>query len=176
MRVLDRVLAVVLAALLFVAGALTVLEVAWAAIGKRGQLLAPYETWADYLRTHTWSSGPVVAGCVVVALVGLVLLLEELKPRRPGLLAVHSDDETLTVGLARRSLSRGLATAAADVDGISEASAIIGKRRAAITAVSALRDVTGLQQHVQDQMQAWIDGLNLVSPPRLTVTVKQKEH
>jgi hypothetical protein len=62
------------------------------------------------------------------------------------------------------------------VDGISEASAIIGKRRAAVTAVSALRDVTGLQQHVQDQMQAWIDGLNLVSPPRLTVTVKQKVH
>jgi len=177
MKVFDRVLAVVLAVALFAAGVVSALEIGWTAgLGKSGHLLVPYESAREFLRTHTWDAAAVRGICLAAAAVGLLLLAAQLKPRRPGLLAVHAgDDPAVTVGVARRSLSRGLAAAATDVDGISGASAKIGGRRAKVTATSELRDVDGLQPRLQTHLEEWIAGLRLIRPPRLSVHVKQKE-
>jgi hypothetical protein len=174
MRTLNRVLAVLLALALLVLGVLVAVEVAHSALGRPGHLVLPYEPLARFGRERSWGSAPVLAITAGTLVLGLLLLVAQLVPRRPGLLTVATGDPAVVAGIARRPLSRALAAAATDVDGISRATATVRKRRARVVATSLVRDTTGLPERTQRHLQEWVDGLGLVQAPSLHVQVKQK--
>jgi hypothetical protein len=82
MRTLDRILAIVLGLAGFAFGVLVVAEVINAAF-SRPPLLLPYRDAAAFLRERPWSDGVIVAVAALLLAAGLLLLIAELKPRRP---------------------------------------------------------------------------------------------
>ncbi len=81
MRVFNRLLVLVLGVALAVAGVLVVVEAIWAWAGS-GPVGAFVGQWIATFRTTPWSAPIVIAISVAVAVVGLVLLLAELRPQR----------------------------------------------------------------------------------------------
>lgn len=176
MRVLDRVLAVLLALAFAVVGVLVIIDVVAAAFGHSGaDAPVPYERPDRWLHGHTWSATPVVVGLIVVAVLGLLLLVTELRPRTPGLLALHSDAEGVTIGAPRRGLARAMSRVAAQVDGIGGATAALGTRSATVRVTTHLRDITGLSDQIQEAVTGWLAGLGLERTPKVKVSVNQKE-
>ena len=175
MKTLNRALAVLIALALVALGALVIAEIVYAALDRSGHLLLPYERLARFGRSHTWDSGEVIAISAVVGALGLLLLLAQLLPRRPGLLTVATDDPTVEAGVERRTLGKAMAAAAGDVDGVSKATARVRGRRATVVATSRLRDASGLPERIRDHVQTWTDDLGLVAPPRLRLRLRHKE-
>jgi hypothetical protein len=175
MRTLNRVLAVVIALALATLGVLVVAEIIHAAVNEREPLVLPYERLARFGHDHTWDSGQVITISAVVGALGLLLLLAQLLPRRPGLLTVATDDPMVVAGVERRTLGRAMAAAAGDVDGVSKATARVRGRRAKVIATSHLRDTSGLPERIQDHVQTWTNDLGLVAPPQLRLRLRHKE-
>lgn len=176
MALFDRLAAVLIALALLVVGVLVPAEIVHAALGKPGQLILPWETLTRFFTGHDWSTSPVLAISGITAGVGLGLLLAELRPRRPGLLTLTTEDPNLTAGTTRRSLQRALAARAQEVEGISSASATVRRGGASVTATTGLRDPGDLRQRLADQLTGWLDDLGLVRVPRLRVRLNTREH
>lgn len=175
MRTFDRVAAVLLAFVGLVGGVLLAIECVHTALGGSGHLVVGYEPVADFFRTNTWSTAVIVTIGVLLALVGLVLLVAELKPRRPALLVLESTDGDVTAALPRRGVGRVLQSAAAGVDGVDGSTAKVRGRKVVLTAHTPLRDPGDLRTSVTRQAQAALDGLHLRRAPSLTVRVRQQE-
>lgn len=176
MAVFDRLAAVLLGMVLLLLGVLVPAEVVHSAVLSRtGELLLPWQALTRFFTGHAWSTSSVLAISVVTAAVGLLLLLAELKGRRPGLLTLTTDDDHLIAGTTRRSVQRALATRAQDVDGISGASATVRRGRATVAATTGQRDPGDLQERLTEQLTGWLDGLGLVQTPRLRVRLSSRE-
>lgn len=177
MALFDRIAAVLLALGLLVLGVLVPVEIVHTAVfGRSGHLILPWQTLTRYFTGHDWSTSPVLTISGITAGVGLVLLLAELKRRRPGLLTLSTDDPALTAGTTRRSLQRALAARAEEVDGISSASAKVRRAGASVSATTGLHDSGDLRQRLTDQLTGWLDGLGLVRAPKLRVRLTTREH
>jgi hypothetical protein len=176
MAVVDRVLSVLVALVLVALGVLIPVEVVHAALGKHGYLVLPYESWARAARDHAWDSTLVMTISAVVAAVGLLLLLVELRPRRPAALALVPLTDGVQVGTDRRSLARALAARTREVDGIAEARARVRRRRADIVATTWLRDPGDLKERAVRHVTDWLDGLGLVAVPAVRLRLRVKEH
>ncbi len=175
MAVFDRLAALLLGLLLLVLGILVPAEIVHSAVLTRsGELILPWQTLTRFFTGHDWSTSPVLAISIITALVGLVLLVVELKRRRPGLLTLTTEDENLTAGTTRRSVQRALAAQAADVDGISGASAKLRGGRATVAATTGQRDPGDLQARLTEQLTGWLDDLGLVKAPRLRVRLTSR--
>lgn len=174
MRLTNRFLAVLVALALLVFGVLVVAEIVWVlALGGSQELLLPYPALAEYLAELRWDSGAARAILIGLVLVGLLLIVAELRRSKPGLLTLASSGGPVTAGVDRRTLQKAAAAAATDVDGISSARARVSRRRISVSAVSGLRDGSGLPDQVTEGMQSWVDGLNLASPPAVSVRVDE---
>jgi hypothetical protein len=175
MRTFDRFLAVVLALVGFVAGALLVVEIAYRALGNRGHALVAYEPAAAFVRRHPWSAGVVITIAVVMIVVGLALVLAELKPRRAALLVLQSEDADVTAALPRRSVGRVVEASAAGLSGVDSTSAKVRGRRVVLTAHTPLRDAGDLQAAVTQQAQDALSALRLRRTPSLTVRLRKED-
>lgn len=175
MSVVNRVLSVLLALAFGVVGVLVVVDVVAAAFDHSGaRAPIPYERPSRWLHGHSWTATPVVVGLAVLALLGLILLISQLKPRRPGLLALRTEVDHVSVGAPRSSLSRAMSRVAGSVDGISDANADLRPRVAHVSATTTLRDVTGLAEQVQNTVTTWLDGLHLERTPAVKVSIDQR--
>lgn len=176
MSPVNRVLSVLLALALLVVGVLVVVDVVAAEFDHGGaRAPIPYQRPSRWLHGHTWTATPVVIGLAVLALLGLILLIGQLKPRRPGLLALHSEVDHVTVGAPRASLSRAMSRVARTVDGVSDADAELRPRTAHVSATTSLRDTAGLAEQVRATVTAWLDGLQLERTPAVRVSIDQRE-
>ncbi len=175
MRTLDRVLSVLLALVLVALGILVPIEVI-RALADADPLL-PYPQVADFLRERSWSAGPVIAGSAVLAGLGLVLILAELKPRRPTQLALTTDTDAVTADISRRSLARAVAHAVANTPGVESASATVGRRRIRVRARTLLRAPNGLADQARQRAQAVVDSLAPVRslPVQCELTHRREE-
>ena len=175
MRMLNRVLAVLFAFALLVLGILIPTEVIRAALSKQHWLL-PWESLTSDLTRNSWQAGPIRAVLIGAAVVGLLLLVGQLKPRRPSALPLSASTPDVHASTTRRSLQHTLQRAAGDIDGVSSAKAKVRRRKAKITAEAFLRDTTGLQEQVTEHVTGWMEGLSLAHPPRLTVRMQPKKN
>jgi len=174
MKLTNRFLAVLVALALLILSVLVVVEIVWVlALGGSQQVLLPYPAVADYLAGLTWNSRPARIILIVLVIVGALLLLAELRRSKPGLLTLASSEEPVTVGVERRTLQKAAASAATEVDGINSAKARVARRRVSVSAVSGVRDTSGLQEALTHRMQSWLDELSLARPPRLSVRVEK---
>ena len=176
MRVFDRVVAVVLGLVVLGLGALVTAEVIWTkGMGRSSHLVLPYESSSRYLHHHVWDSGAARAISAAIAAIGLIVLLLELKRRRPGLLTTVTSTAGVVTGISRRSLGRTLVRVATSVPGIAEARARVRRRNATVRAHTRLRDPGDLDQQLRQELSESLDSMQLTQPPRLRVKLSHRE-
>ena len=174
MRYVDRVLVVALTLALAVAGVLTAVEVVLAALA-RPPLVFPREQVVDAVQGNRWADTPVRGVLLGVAVLGLVLLVGHLVPRRARLLPIADATPGVTVATTRRSLERALRRAATAADGITAASVTARPRRVKVRAVTGLRDLTGVRAGLVSVVDEQLDAIGLARRPALSVSLRQKE-
>lgn len=176
MRVFDRVVSVILGVALLGLGALITAEVIWSSgLDRSGHLVLPYEPSSRYLHQHIWSSTAIRAITAAVAAVGLILLLLELKRRRPGTLTMAGSTAGVVSGISRRSVGRSLTHVATSIPGITGAKTRVSRRRASVEAWTRLRDPGDLEQQLDRELAGSLDSLQLTRPPTLRVRLSHRE-
>ncbi|MEX5719280.1 DUF6286 domain-containing protein [Geodermatophilus maliterrae] len=176
MRTFDRVLAVLLAVAGSLFGVLVVVEVVVAAL-ERPAVVLPHGPVAGWLRENPWSAGIVIAIAVGLLVLGLALLLAELKRRRRTELVLVSSDPAVTTTLSTRSLARVLERAATATPGVERAEARARARRARLSVHVPVRDpaeVARIGREAQDNATAALESLHLRAAPRLRVRTRQE--
>jgi hypothetical protein len=161
-RTFDRVLSVLLALLLVTLGVLIPVEVVRGLAGA--DPLLPYSQVADFFRERSWSSGLIITISAIVAGLGLLLVLAELKRRRPTQIILSTDSEEVTVDISRRSLARAVANAATSTPGVSDASSVVKRRQVRVAATTPLRDPGTLAQQARQRAEATMESLAPVHP------------
>src|SRR5262245_40425693 len=125
MRVVNRVASASLGVVLVAGGLLVAVNVALIAAGH-GPWLMPLDRWHARLTATTVGNRWVLAASIVVGVVGLAVLVAQLRPWRPYRLLAG---DTRTVWwLARPSVERRLAAAADAVSGVADARATVRGR------------------------------------------------
>src|SRR3954462_2475041 len=128
MRAFNRILCLLLAAAIAVAGVLTVIEII-AANTDHDPVVVKWHGLVDDLATNEWkTAGPRVAAIVLI-LVGLLLLFFALRRGKPSTIALTTGAEATDMTTPRRSLQRSLSTVATSVDGVAEARVKVKRRK-----------------------------------------------
>lgn len=173
MRVIERFLSLLLALALVVGSVLLALEVGWAVAGK-APLLIKWKSAYTSGGANAWDSTPARIIAVIAIVVGVLLLLAELKPRRAPRLRLTSTDSSIDAAITRRSLRATLLSGAKQVDGVSSAKVKISKRKATVSAVSRLgsadtaKELTG---ELESALRGRLDALQLAKTPKLRARV-----
>jgi hypothetical protein len=174
MRVADRLLSVLIALALLFLGLVLAAEVIHTLFGQPGHLLVAWEGATAWAREHSFSDLAVLAIGAGVGVVGLALLITEIRRRRPALLVLQPRTDGVICAVSRSSVNRALAARTEDVDGIRGASARLRRRRADVTAVTALRDPGDVEDQVAATVSDWLGQLDLVTTPAVRVRLKRK--
>jgi hypothetical protein len=173
MRLVNRPLAVILAAALAVAAIIVIIEVIAFAV-HHGPVVLHWTTWYRWAGKTRWDQLVIRVWSAVLIVIGAVILAVELKPRRVTRLPLRSAHDATDAAVTRRGLAGTLRAAATGVDGISSAAVRVRRRRARVTAVSAARGrpaADALKEPVTQALRGRLDDLDLRHPPRLTVRV-----
>jgi hypothetical protein len=168
-RIVNRVLAAVLALALLVGGLIVAVEIVVAGFDRRPWVL-PHDDWYRSARLRTWDSAPprwIFLGLIAA---GLLLLFLQLARRRPTALALTPGAVPADVG--RRSLERSLAREAAGVDGIAAAKAKVGKEKAEVVASSNRRQTDDLEPMVSQALDRRMAAVGLARPPAVRIKVQ----
>jgi Ni/Fe-hydrogenase subunit HybB-like protein len=176
MRLVNRPLALILAAALAVAAIIVIIEVVAFHLNQ-GPVLLHWTTWYHWAHRTRWNQLVVQVWSAILIVIGAIILALELKPRRASRLALHSGHDATDAGVTRRGLARTLRAAATGVDGVSAAAVSVHRRRARVTATAAARGrpaTETLRQPVTQALQDQLDGLDLRHPPRLQVRVNSR--
>jgi len=173
MRLVNRPLALVLAAALVAASIVIIAEVIGFAV-HRSPLLVHWTTWYHWAGRTLWDAFVVRVWSAVLIVIGALILILELKPSRVTRLPLRSGDDATDAAVTRRGLAGMLRAAATGIDGISSATVKVRRRRAHVTAVSAARGRSAagaLTEPVTQAARSRLDQLDLRRPPRLKVNV-----
>lgn len=177
MKTLNRVLTLLVALVLAVFGIVLAVEAVVTVFGSN-PVLVDWRPAYRSGRTDTWDSTIVRTVAVVVTVVGLILLLLELKPRRVRRLRVSSQDPNTDAAVTRAGLRSALRRAAEGVDGITRASVKVGRRTAKVTAQSRggqAQLASGLDAEVREAVTDRLAALQLRRPPRPRTSVQTRK-
>ena len=165
---------VIVAAVLAAAG---ILGAIWAASAALGHPLwkVPHRDFAGPLQDTPWSGTGTLAGAAAAAFIGLVLILIGVIPGRPRAIVVASGDDSVVIGVPRRSLRRSLAWLAEEVPGIDSAKVRAGRRSVTVRATTRLRDPAGLRDSVQAAVQDRLAALDPLWPLQVKVRLRRKK-
>lgn len=174
MRLVNRLLAVLLALALAIGGVLVVIEVIAERLDKPPVVVGWHRIyhWAE---NTSLTQGSVRVACIVTAVLGLVLLFAELKRGRPKRLAAASD--LVDAGYTRRGVANAISRAVNDVDGINGSAVKIRRRRIRVRArASGVASYTAdlLQEPATEAAQARVTDLELKRPPRVQVRLSTR--
>lgn len=176
MRLLNRPLAFVLAVALVAASVILIVEVIEFAVHS-SPVIVHWPTWYHWAASTKWNAQAVRVWSVILIVIGVLILVLELKPPRVTRLRLRSDDAGTDAALTRRGLAGALRAAATGIDGISGAAVTVRRRRAHVVAKSAARGraaAGALKQPVTEAVSGRLDALGLQHPPRLTVRVSTR--
>ena len=174
MRLVNRLLAALLALALAAGGVIVVIEVIAERLDKRPVVV-------DWHRIYHWgeitslTQGSVRVACIVTAVLGLVLLVAELKRGRPKRLAAASD--SVDAGYTRRGVANAIGRAVNDVDGINKSVVKVRRRRIRVRArTSGVGTYTADLLHgpAREAAQSELTGLELKREPRLQVRLSTR--
>jgi hypothetical protein len=171
MRAFNRLLSVLLAIAIAVAGVLTVIEIVAAALDK-DPVLVKWKGLVDDLSTTAWKTAAPRVAAIVLIVVGLLLLLFALRRGKPATIGLTTSAPDVDMTTTRRSLQRSLGNEAGTVDGIHDASAKVKRRKVVIKA----RTTSGLpkseaKDRLTSEVQQRLDALSLADRRRLVVKV-----
>lgn len=171
MRFVNRVLGALVALALAVIGALVVIEVVAASFNS-GVVVVHWRVALRWARHTTWDASVVQSSCVVMAAVGLILLLLELKPRRAKRFRVKS--EATDAAFTRRGVKAAVQSAVGDVDGVSDSDVTVRRRRVKVRATAAgvaPYTADSLKEPVRSAAESRLRSLELDPVPRLVTSV-----
>lgn len=174
MRYVNRLLAALLALALAVVAVLLIIEIIAAGVGAQPAVVHWHRAWHWAQRTE-WQQGSVRVGCILAALVGLILLTLQLKRRRPSRLRVAS--ASTDTAYTRRGVAASVRSAVGDVDGINKSSVTVRRRKVRVAATTAgLQSLTAdaLRGPVTSAAQARLTELELDPAPSLAVRVRTR--
>ena len=177
MRLLNRPLALILAAAL-VAGSIIVIIEVIAAAAHTGPVVVHWHTWYQWAQQTRWNASVVRIWSAILIVIGVVLLAIELKPRRVSRMPLRSIDQATDAALTRSGLAGTLRAAATGIDGITGATVTVRRRRAMVAARSAARGraaTSALKDPVTQAVRGRLNDLNLLRPPRLKVRVMSRK-
>jgi hypothetical protein len=177
MRILNRLLAALLALSLIVIGMLLIIEVAAARLGHQPALVHWQPAYAWLHRTE-WQQGSVRVVAAALLALGLLLLIAELKPARVSRLPVTEDsDAPDDVAYTRRGVAAALRAAVVDVDGVRSASVHVRRRSISVQTQAAAQDsdaAHALREPATAAARDRLASLQLASAPRLSVRVARR--
>lgn len=166
MRLVNRVLAALLSLALLAAAALVIATVVADRTSHR-QGIVPWRTGYHWANTTTWDAGAIRVICGILILVGLVLLIAELKParvsRHPADPAVAGAD-AIDTAYTRRGLAAAIRSAVTAVDGVRSTSVKIKRRKVKIAATASAQDraaARSLRDPITDAVRQRLSALKL---------------
>jgi hypothetical protein len=170
MRAVNRIVSLLLAAAIAVAGVLTVVEII-AATTDNDPVIVKWHGAVNALATNSWAAaGPRVAA-IVLMIVGVILLFLALRRGKPATVALSSGTDQVDMTTTRRSLQRSLSVFASSVDGIADAKAKVKRRKIVVAARSNGPDRETTRAELTKQLQKRLDSLSLADARRLKVKV-----
>ena len=179
MRLFNRALGALLALALVVAGVLLIIEVVADRTVKHPAVVKWHRVyhWAQHT---TWTQGSLRVGLIVVAAVGVILLLAEIKRTRVTRFRIATDDDhaPLDAAYTRRGVAGAVRTAVLDVDGVRGVKVAVKRRKVKVQAATAARDSTAageLAQPAREAAQHQLDALELAHAPRLQLTATARK-
>ena len=178
MRLLNRPLAFLLAAALLLASIVLVVEVVAFAVNAHPVFVHwnHWTTWADKTK---WKAGIVRFWAVVLMVVGLLLLILQLKRRRVSRIPVGAEDDNVDAAITRRGLTSVVQNAALGVDGVRRAAVSAKPRKVTVSATAAAGDKNGsggMTEPITTAAQAALDTLALAKTPKLAVRVDPRSN
>jgi len=170
-----RIPGVLVAAVLVAAG---IVGCIWAASAALSHPLwnIPDSDFAGPLQsTVQWDDTGTLLVASAVAFVGFLLIVIAVIPGRTRAIPLASGDDSLVIGVPRRSLRRSLGWLAADVAGIDKAKVRTGRHSVKVRATTRLRDPAGLRESVQAVVEDRLARLDPLWPVRVKVRLHRKE-
>jgi hypothetical protein len=177
MRIVNRLLAALLAVTLIVIGVLVIVEVIAARLGQHPAVVHWHSSYA-WLHSTQWQQGSVRVAAAVLVVVGLLLLIAELKrPRVSRLPVADESGGPEDVAFTRRGVTAALRAAVTDVDGIRSATVRVTRRSVSVQAQAAAQDgnaARALREPATAAAQDRLASLQLAAAPRLSVRVTRR--
>ena len=170
-----RIPGVLVAAVLVAAG---IAGCIWAASAALSQPLwnIPHGDFAGPLEsTVHWDDTGTLLVASAVAFVGFLLIVIAVIPGRTRAIPLASGDDSLVIGVPRRSLRRSLGWLAADVAGIDKVKVRTGRHSVKVRATTRLRDPAGLRESVQAVVEDRLARLDPLWPVRVKVRLRRKK-
>lgn len=177
MKLVNRVLAALLSLGLIGLGAVLIIEVIAHRIGSAPVLLQWPAAYSWGART-TWDSTTMRIVTIVTGVVGLLLLLAEFKRAPVRRLPVANAADHVDIAYTPRGVAGAVKSAAADVDGVRSASAVVRRRAIRVSAVAfatrtgAAKSLTGA---VTDAVHRQVNAMKLDPAPRVAVAVRARK-
>ena len=172
MRIVNRLLAFVVAAAIIVAGVIVIVEVIAVRSGAQPVIIG-WHSMLRWAQRNTWNADSVELACAILVVVGLLLVLPQLRRRRPTRLSVRSSDAT-DAAVTRKGVAVTVRGAVQDVEGISGSRIKVNRRAIRVNATSAAgTDPTAQSSKtaVRTAAQHALDELRLTSNLRLRINV-----
>lgn len=174
MRVVNRLLALVVGLVLLAGGLLAAVNGVLAAADRRPWPVDVARWYGPLTRTRL--SAPVVLGVSVgIGVVGLVVLIAELRPWAPTRLSLrhaHASD-TVAWWVHRRSVERQVSAAVDTVAGVSETRSRLRGRGARWRLVVRPRGRADARPEVREAVQAELDRIAAPAEVRLRITMRR---
>lgn len=173
LRVANRILSLLLALALLVAGVLVAVEIVLAALDREPWVI-PHDDWYRDARATAWSDGDARVLFAVLLVVGLVLLALELRRRRASAIDLADLTDTAHADLDRRGLQRWLGARLDDVEGATGARAKVGKRTVTVSASTPQRDVSDVEGRLERAATERLAELRVAEPLRVRTKVTSR--
>jgi len=175
MRILNRLLAFIVAAALVGTGIIVVTEVI-AARSHSAPLIIHWHAILDWGRRNTWKATSVELACAITAAAGLLLLVPQLIRRRLSRLTIEAGEGT-DAALTRKGVIVTVRGAVSDVEGVMTTRVKVGRRRIRVSALSAATEPDTLRElgpQVQEAATNRLEALRLLPHRRVHVSVNRR--
>jgi hypothetical protein len=176
-RLLNRLLALLLAVGVLVAATVGVIEVIAHRTHHRPVVLDWPGVYHWAART-SWGAAPVLLLSVGLVAVGLLLLIAQLTPQRPARLPITAVNVATDAAITRGGLALSLRRAVTGIDGVSHAHVTVRRHRARVSATTRFTgdsELGALRMTVTETARRRIEALQLIRSPTLSVQVTTRE-
>jgi Family of unknown function (DUF6286) len=174
LRIVDRIVAGIVAVALLVGGVLVAIEIALQAVGREEPWVLPWDTWYREGLETPWSDPAVRAVCVGLIVVALLLLVLQLARRRPSALPVRRHRDAVHVDLDRRGLEHWLEARLSKVDGVGAVDVRARRRSIRVRADSVSRETTPIEGRLGEAAGRELAKLDLVRRTAVNVHVRPR--
>jgi hypothetical protein len=171
LRIVDRIVAGVVALALIVGGVLLAVEIGLQAAGREEPWVLPWDSWYREGVDTRWSDPEVRAVCIGLIVVALLLLALQLARRAPATMPLQRRQDGVDVELDRRGLEHWLEARLARVEGVGSVDVHARRRKIRVSGDTVSHETTPIERGLADAAAADLDSLGLVRRPTVRVHV-----